>query len=178
VTDECSETFEDGFAGPAGDVLTDPPWEQPGDTWLYNGGNAIEEPLSAGSWAYVRVMSMSDGYVQGTLEVEQNMALILRGDPSDSTSNYQAWVDTTNEAVGISRGNTILASYNLPTDAEIGDVLRLESRGAQLTLKYNGVTLLVISDTTGSAITGPGQPGMRGYGDDAQVGDFEACSWD
>lgn len=174
----CSETFSDAFSGPVGDVLTDPPWEQPGDTFLYNGGTAIEEPGSAGSWAYVKNLSMTNGYVQGTLAAHQNMALILRGDPADNTSNYQAWIDTTNEAVGINRGATTLASYNLSADAQIGDVLRFEAVGSVLTLKYNGVTLLVIGDTTGSAIAGPGNPGMRGYGSDAQVSDFEACSWD
>ena len=174
----CADPFEDAFSGPVGQVLADPPWQQPGDTFLYNGGTAIEEPGSAGSVAYVRSLSFSDGYVQATLAALQDIVLLLRGDPTDVNNSYWAIVDTVNEAVLVYRGATLITLRYLPRDAQIGDVFRFEVRGSQLTLKWNGLTQIVCRDTTPSAVAGPGLPGMKGYGSNAEFSDFEACSWD
>lgn len=176
--ESCADPFEDAFAGAVGQPLADPPWQQPGDAFLYNGGSAIEEPGSAGSVAYVRDLSFSDGYVQATMAAHQDIVLILRGDPSDVNNSYWAVVDTTNEAVLVYRGATLITLRYLPTDAQIGDVIRFEARGRQFTLKWNGLTQIVCRDTTASYIAGPGLPGMKGYGTDAEFSDFSACSWD
>ena len=175
--DECEDLFQDPFNGPENQELLDPPWIQFGDTFLYSAGTAIEDPGGDGSAAWVRQTWMIDGYAQAKCLGTGVHRITLRDDYSIGGHYYAAVLDEATNNISIARGTTTLAGVSATFVA--GYVLRLEARGAVLTAKYNGATVLVVHDTSGSAISDEGHAGMRGSEDlGAVFDDYECCSWD
>jgi hypothetical protein len=170
----CTDLFIDDFDGPDGAEL-EPPWIKNGDTFLYDAGTAIEDPGGDGSRAWAPCVYV-DGYVQAACLGTSYHQIFLRYDLVVPVTWYGARLNEATNQISLMKGNTVLATVSATFVA--GHVLRLEAAGAQLTVIYNGVTVLVMTDTSSPILTA-GYSGMTGSEDLGAIFDnFECCSND
>lgn len=174
--DACDERTDDFDSGVNGQELAQPPWQKFGDFFLYNNGTAIEDPGGDGSNAWYDLLC-TNGWVQAACLGTGWHEVMFRADWTVGGHWYGAAIDESSDTICIMRGTGILGSVAATFVA--GQVLRLEVDGTRLTAKYNGTTVLVVNDTTGSAISDDGFPGLRGSEDlGAVFDDFACCSTD
>lgn len=173
---ECDERTDDFNDGVNGQELHQPPWQKFGDFFLYDNGTAVEDPGGDGSAAWYD-LRCTNGWVQAACLGTGYHQVMFRADWTIGGHWYGAAIDEASDTVILFRGSTILASAAATFVA--GQVLRLEVEGDQFTVKYNGVTVLVVTDNSGSYISTSGFPGLRGSeGLGAIFDDFACCSTD
>lgn len=174
--DTCTGLFQDDFESGPQNAELEPPWQHAGDTFLYNFGTAIEDPGGDGSRAWCESCYFTDGYAQAACLGTSFHEVFLRLDPNLAGTWYGAQVDEAGNTVALKKGTATLVGVSATFVS--GAVLRLEADGARLTVIYNNVTVIVMTDTSSPILTA-GYAGIRGSEDLGAVFDnFECCSTD